>query len=160
MNVFLASDHAGYGLKERVKKLLLSQGVDAIDCGAFSTEPCDYPDYVIPACEAVAANNARGIVFGGSGIGECIAANKVKGIRAALAYDVYTARVTREHNDSNVLCLGGRTVTRNFKLTKRIVLAWLKTPFSRASRHKRRIRKISDYERKAKPTRRKIRQRT
>ncbi len=149
MKVFLATDHAGFALKESVKKFLLARGDEVRDCGTFSSEPCDYPDFVIPACEKVAATKAaRGIVFGGSGIGECIAANKVRGVRAALAYDAFTARVTREHNDSNVLCLGGRTATKDARVWKKIIGIWLSTPFSNEARHVRRLAKISAFERR------------
>ncbi len=152
MLVFLASDHAGFKLKESVKRFLKSSGFEVRDFGAFSEKPCDYPDYVIPCCEAVAAgrSGAKGIVFGGTGIGECIAANKVKGIRAAIAFDASTARTTREHNDSNVLCLGGRTKTRKPGVWKKIVFTWLSTSFSNEERHKRRLKKISEYEKRKK----------
>lgn len=148
MRVLLASDHAGFKLKETVKKFLEAAGFQARDFGTSSDKSCDYPDYVIPCCEAVAASRggARGIVFGGTGIGECIAANKVKGVRAALAYDVFTAKTTREHNDSNVLCLGGRTVTKKPSVWKKIILVWLSTSFSNKARHKRRLEKIRGYE--------------
>lgn len=89
----------------------------------------------------------RGIVLGGSGIGECIAANKVRGVRAALVYDLYTAAMSREHNDSNVLCLGARTTGKNFALVKKILDLWLKTPFSGAPRHRRRLKKINRLQR-------------
>ncbi|HIH20670.1 TPA: RpiB/LacA/LacB family sugar-phosphate isomerase [Candidatus Micrarchaeota archaeon] len=146
--VYLGSDHAGFKLKEFVKKLLLEQGLEVKDLGTKSEDSVDYPDFIIPCAEAVAKSGGKafGIVFGGSGIGECIAANKVKGIRCALAYDLYTAQVTREHNDSNMLALGARTITGDEKLTKEIVLKWLSTPFSKDERHMRRIKKIGDYE--------------
>ncbi|HSD12329.1 MAG TPA: RpiB/LacA/LacB family sugar-phosphate isomerase, partial [Patescibacteria group bacterium] len=110
-----------------------------------------YPDFIFPAAAAVARSggSAMGIVFGGSGIGECIAANKVRGVRAALVYDRYTARMSREHNDANVLCLGGRTVTKDAALAKRLVKIWLETPFSKDARHVRRLKKIAAYERRA-----------
>ena len=148
MKVFLASDHAGFKLKEFIKKLLEEKGFEVRDFGTNSEQSCDYPDFILPCSEAVAKSNgqAMGIVFGGSGIGEEIAANKVKGIRCAFAYDLFTAKVTREHNDSNMLALGGRTITADENLAKEIVLAWLSTPFSGDERHKRRIQKISDYE--------------
>jgi ribose 5-phosphate isomerase B len=92
-------------------------------------------------------DGARAIVFGGTGLGECIAANKVKGARCATAYDAMTARKSREHNDANVLALGGRTVTKDTKLALRIVRTWLDTPFSGDARHKRRLAKIARYER-------------
>lgn len=146
--VALGSDHAGYSLKEAIKKHLESEGYTIKDFGTNSTEPCDYPDYIIPAAQEVARGNGSvmGIVFGGSGIGECIAANKVKGVRAALVFDEYTAKVTREHNDSNVLSLGARTVTGDPELAKKLVDIWLQTPFSGDERHVRRLKKISDFE--------------
>ncbi len=147
MHIALGSDHAGFELKEEIKALLESLGHTVADFGTHSSESCDYPDFIIPAAQAVASGECdRGIVCGGSGIGECIAANKVKGIRAALAYDEQTARLTREHNDSNVLSLGGRTVTGNADLAKKIVSIWLATPFSGEPRHLRRIQKITEYE--------------
>lgn len=148
--VHLGTDHAGVALKNALKDYLVTQGYHVVDHGAYDDRPSDYPDFVIAAAEAVARSKgkARGIVLGGSGIGECIAANKVKGIRAALAYDAYTARITREHNDSNMLCLGSRTVTKGPAAAKRLARIWLETPFSKAARHVRRIGKIASYERK------------
>jgi ribose 5-phosphate isomerase B len=148
LTVHLGTDHAGLALKEKVKDLLVRLGCHVHDHGVFDDTPADYPDFIIPAAEAVAASRGkdRGIVFGGSGIGECIAANKVKGVRAALAFDTYTAKMSREHNDANVLCLGGRTVTKDAKLALRLVKIWLDTPFSGAARHIRRLKKISRYE--------------
>jgi ribose 5-phosphate isomerase B len=149
--VHLATDHAAFALKEALREHLVKAGYKVDDMGAFSYDPKDdYTDFIIPAAEAVAAAKGRAvaIVMGGTGIGECIAANKVPGVRAALVTDVAAAKKTREHNDTNVLCLGGRTATKNIALAKRIVKAWLETPFSGDTRHKRRIRKISDYEKK------------
>lgn len=148
--VHLGTDHAGLALKEKVKDLLVRLGCHVHDHGVFDDTPSDYPDHILPAAEAVAASRGRdrGIVFGGSGIGECIAANKVPGIRAALAYDAYTARMSRQHNDANVLCLGGRTATKNAKLAQRLVRIWLDTPFSGAKRHVKRLKKIAKYERR------------
>lgn len=146
MIIALASDHAGYTLKEEIKKYLRSLGYRVKDFGAYSKKPSDYPDFVLKAAKAVARSNGkmRGIVFGGSGIGEAIVANKVKGIRAAMAFNKYMARVTREHNDSNVLSLGGRILTPT--VAKKLVGIWLETPFSGSERHVRRIRKIAKYE--------------
>jgi ribose 5-phosphate isomerase B len=146
--VCLGSDHAGFELKEAVARYLRRAGYEVSDHGAFSAEPSDYPDFVIPAAEEVARSRSRsaGIVFGGSGIGECIAANKVRGVRAALAYDAYTARMSRLHNDANVLCLGGRTVTGKHATALRIVKVWMDTPFSGEARHVRRLKKIAKYE--------------
>lgn len=146
MNIYLGSDHAGYALKEKVKAYLLENKYAVKDFGTFSEESVDYPDFIIPAAKAAAKNkNSRAVVFGGSGIGECIAANKIKGVRAALCYDAYTARMSREHNDANVLCLGGRTVTKNWKLTKKILDIWLKTKFSGEVRHVRRLKKVANF---------------
>lgn len=146
--VCLGTDHAGLKLKVVIKDELVRLGYHVHDLGTFSPESSDYPDFVVPAAEAVAAAKGKtvGIVFGGSGIGECIAANKVKGVRAALVHDRYGAKMSREHNDANVLCLGGRTVTKDAKLAKRLVRLWLETPFSGDKRHVRRLKKISRYE--------------
>lgn len=148
MTIHLGTDHAGFTLKEKIKAMLTKLGHTVVDHGAKSTEPSDYPDYILPAAEAVANSKgkAMGIVFGGSGIGECIAANKVRGVRAALVYDAYTAKLSREHNDANVLCLGSRTVTKNLALVKKLVSLWLATKFSNETRHVRRLAKISAYE--------------
>lgn len=146
--VCLGTDHAGLKLKNAIKDYLIGLGYHVHDLGAFDEDPSDYPDFVIPAAEAVAKGKGKavGIVFGGSGIGECVAANKVRGVRAALVYDRYGAKMSREHNDANVLCLGGRTVTRDAGLAKRLVKIWLDTPFSGDKRHVRRLKKISRYE--------------
>lgn len=147
MTIFLGTDHAGYKLKEKVKAYLLEKKYAVKDFGAFSEKPSDYPDFIIPAAKAAAKNrNSRAIVFGGSGIGECVAANKVKGVRAALCYDAYTALMSREHNDTNVLCLGGRTKTKNWNLAKKILNIWLGTKFSGEARHVRRLKKINKLE--------------
>lgn len=147
--VYLATDHAAYALKEELRSYLIRAGYKVIDKGAFDGKPSDYPDFVIPATEAAIKSRGRAvaIVMGGSGIGECIAANKVRGARAALVYDVYTARKSREHNDANVLCLGSRTESGGSRSAKRLVKLWLETPFSGAVRHKRRIGKITGFER-------------
>ncbi|MBU0625431.1 RpiB/LacA/LacB family sugar-phosphate isomerase [Patescibacteria group bacterium] len=144
--VYLGSDHAAFKLKESLHKYLTKIGYKVIDVGAFSDSPSDYPDYIIPTTEAAVTKKTVAIVMGKTGIGECIAANKVHGARAALVYDIYTARLSREHNNANVLCLGSQTTTKDFSLTKRIVKAWLQTTFSKAIRHKRRLKKIQNYE--------------
>jgi ribose 5-phosphate isomerase B len=148
--VHLGTDHAGVALKDAVKDLLVRLGYHVHDHGSFDARSQDdYPDFVIPAAAAVAASRGgdMGIVFGGSGIGECIAANKVRGVRAALAYDAYTAKMSRLHNDANVLCLGSRTAAGKRALA--IVRAWLGAKFSGDERHVRRLRKIAKYERRA-----------
>lgn len=146
MVIILAADHAGYPLKEEIKKYLRSLGYRVKDFGAHSKKPSDYPDFVLKAARAVARSNSkmRGIVFGGSGIGEAIVANKVKGVRAAMVFNEYMARVTREHNDSNVLSLGSRILTPT--IAKDLTRIWLETPFSGERRHLRRIRKVSKFE--------------
>ncbi|KPJ85341.1 hypothetical protein AMJ57_03365 [Parcubacteria bacterium SG8_24] len=147
--VYLGSDHAGFRLKEAIKAYLKKGGYQVVDLGTDDDRPSDYPDFVIPAARRAARSGKGGaaIVFGGSGIGECIAANKVPGVRAALVYDTYTARMSRQHNDANVLCLGGRTATGDERLAKRLVKLWLETGFSGAVRHKRRIDKLHRAER-------------
>ncbi len=144
MIISLGTDHAGYGLKEHLKSYLAAQGLEILDCGADSPESSDYPDYVIPAAEAVASGRADlGIVFGGSGNGEAIAANKVKGIRCALCWNVDSAHLARQHNNANVIALGGRFIAP--ELGEQIVDAWLAATFE-GGRHERRIGKIADYE--------------
>lgn len=143
------SDHAGYILKEVLKEYAAKLGYTVEDVGAWNAEPTDdYPDFVIPAAEAVAKSKGkkRGVVLGGSGIGECIAANKVKGIRAGLIYDSFTATKSREHDDTNIACFGGRTVTKDPAYAKKLLKVWLETPFSGDQRHLRRLKKISRYE--------------
>lgn len=147
--ICLGSDHAGFWLKEAIKEYLVKLGHDVIDFGAPDDSPSDYPDFILPAAQAAAALKARAIVFGGSGTGECIVANKVKGIRCALPYDAKTAKLCREHNDANAIALGSRTVTGDVKLAKRLVKIWLDTPFSAEPRHARRLKKIAQYEKSA-----------
>ena len=146
MKVVIGSDHAGYQLKERLKRELLEMGHDVVDVGTDSASVAvDYPDFCFPVGEQVADGVAeRGIVLGGSGIGESIAANKVPGIRAALVTSDETARLTRLHNDSNVLALGGRT-TRDPEDAVRWMRLWLETPFE-GGRHVARLQKLRDYE--------------
>lgn len=145
MRVALGADHAGFALKQRIKQELARLGHQADDLGTAAPEPpVDYPDFCFPVAERVADGRAeRGIVLGGSGIGEAIAANKVVGVRAAVVTSDETARLTRLHNDSNVLALGGRTNAAEDAL--RWVGIWLATPFE-GGRHVARLRKISDYE--------------
>jgi ribose 5-phosphate isomerase B len=147
--VYLASDHAGVRLKDAVKAYLVGRGIHVVDAGAYDAadKSDDYPDFVLPAVEAAMKDRARAIVFGGSGLGECIAANKVRGARCATVTDAYSARMCRRDNDANAIALGGRTVTKDVKLALRLVRIWLDTPFSAAPRHKRRLAKIARYER-------------
>ena len=145
MRVAIASDHAGYLLKEDLKEFLESEGHDVLDLGTDSTEPVDYPEFSAAAAHEVVEGRAeRGIVLGGSGQGEQIAANKVHGIRASLCNDLYTARLSRQHNDANVLGMGARIVAPT--LAMEIVRVWLATPFE-GGRHIRRLEQITAIER-------------
>jgi RpiB/LacA/LacB family sugar-phosphate isomerase len=147
VRVALGTDHAGYALKERLRRELEALGHEVIDHGTHASEPAvDYPDFCFPVAEQVASGAAdRGIVFGGSGIGESIAANKVAGIRASVVTSDETARLTRLHNDSNVLALGGRT-NRDHEAVVRWMRIWLETAFE-GGRHTPRLDKIAAYER-------------
>jgi len=149
MKIFFGADHAGLKLKNRLKRLVASLGYEPIDAGALEFDKSDdYPDFVIPAVRAAIKTASRAIVLGGSGIGECVAANKVKGARAALAFDAYTAKMARIDNDANVLCLGGRTAVAKEGVAEKIVKIFLATKFSGAARHKRRLKKIFALERR------------
>ena len=140
MKIALASDHAGFEYKQAIHAWLTARGHEVRDFGTFSTERVDYPDFIRPAAEAVARGECeRGIVLGGSGNGEAIAANKVRGVRCALCWSEDTARLSREHNDANVLSIGQRTIPRELAL--RLVEIWIATPFE-GGRHVARIRKI------------------
>ncbi len=147
MRVILASDHAGLRLKEKVKKYLARKKIEYEDLGTESFTSVDYPDYALKVSEKVAKNkNTRGILVCGTGTGMTIVANKVKGIRAVAAYDAYSAKMSRIDNDTNILGLRGRFFS--LEKIKKIITVWLDTPFSGEKRHKRRIKKIGDYERK------------
>jgi ribose 5-phosphate isomerase B len=140
MKIALGSDHAGFDYKQRIRPLLQDLGHEVRDFGAYSSQPVDYPLFVRPAAEAVARREfQRGIVLGGSGNGEAIVANKVRGIRCALCWSLDTARWAREHNDANVLALGQRTISPELALE--IVRVWLKTDFT-GGRHLRRVQLI------------------
>ncbi len=140
----LGCDHAGFAMKEGLKAPLRSMGFEVLDFGTGSAEAVDYPDHVIPAAQAVASGRASlGIVIGGSGNGEAIAANKVRGIRCALCWNLESARLAREHNDANLISLGARMLS--FEEGLGIVKTWLEASFQ-GGRHGRRIKKISDYE--------------
>lgn len=142
--IALGADHAGYALKEAVKRHLVEAGLDVLDFGTDSEEPVDYPLFCQPAAEAVATGAAElGIVFGGSGQGEQIVANKVRGVRAALCYNELSARLARAHNDANVLALGARLLGHDLALA--IVDAFLAADFD-GGRHARRIAQIAEVE--------------
>ncbi|MFN2490448.1 MAG: ribose 5-phosphate isomerase B [Actinomycetota bacterium] len=145
MRIVLGADHAGYGLKKDVADYLARLGHEVVDLGTASEERVDYPPVCAAVGRAVVSNEADfGIVMGGSGQGEQIAANKVRGVRAALCLDVYTARFARLHNDANVLSLGGRILASTFACT--IVDTFLSTGFE-GGRHQRRVDQITEIER-------------
>jgi ribose 5-phosphate isomerase B len=147
IKIVVASDHGGYALKEKVKSWLTDAGHEVRDFGCFGTESVDYPDFALPAAQALARGEAdRGVLICTTGIGVSICANKVRGVRCALCCDPMTARMTREHNDTNALAIGAGVVGEN--LAKEMVFTWLSTPFSGIARHQRRIDKISAYESK------------
>ena len=150
MKIYIGTDHAGFELKEELKVFLDSQGCEVEDKGAYEfNEADDYPDFIFPVVKAVAEDiardfDSRGIVIGGSGQGEAIVANKVRGIRAAVVYDEYSAKMSRAHNNANIISLGNRTLS--ISKAKKLVRLWLDTPFSNEERHKRRIEKIKVIE--------------
>ncbi|AZR74790.1 ribose 5-phosphate isomerase B [Anoxybacter fermentans] len=141
----IASDHGGYALKETLKAYLKDElGYEVRDFGCHSEESVDYPDFAYLVARAVADGQfTYGIIVDGVGIGSCMVANKVKGIRAAMCYDHFTAVNSKSHNDANVLTLGGRVIGE--ALAKEIVKTWLETPFS-GGRHSRRVNKIMQIE--------------
>lgn len=145
MRVAIGSDHAGFGLKSHLSETLLSLGHQVVDMGTDSDTSVDYPPICAAVGRAVAKGDCdRGIVLGGSGQGEQISANKVHGVRAALCNDLYTARMSREHNDANVLAIGARIVAP--ALADEILTLWLTTPFE-GGRHEHRIAQIAEIER-------------
>lgn len=144
MRIAVASDHAGFPLKEALKAYLIELGHEVVDFGAHSAEPTDYPDWIAPAARAVAAGEfQRGVFCCGTGLGAMLTANKVRGIRAVVCHECASARLSREHNDANVLCLGGRIV--GVELAKDVVRVWLETPFL-GGRHARRVEKVMRLE--------------
>jgi ribose 5-phosphate isomerase B len=145
MKVIIGSDHAGFRIKERIKKHLDKEGISYEDAGTDSENPVDYPDIAERVAKKVAkSRNYRGILVCGTGTGMVIAANKVKGIRAVAAYDIYTAKMSRTDNDANVLGLRGRGFP--FEKARPIIDTWLRAQFSGNARHKRRIEKIKKIE--------------
>ena len=144
--VAIGADHGGYELKEMLKGYLGELGYEVVDCGTDSTSSVDYPDFGFAVAQLVAQGRAwRGIVVDGAGIGSCMAANKVPGVRASMCYDQATAFNSREHNDANVLTLGAGLIGPN--LAKQVVKTWLETPFG-GGRHARRVDKIMEIERR------------
>jgi ribose 5-phosphate isomerase B len=147
MRVFLGCDHAGFELKEHLVAWLKANGHEPVDCGALEYDAADdYPPFVLDAAQRTAAEpGSLGIVIGGSGNGEAIAANKVKGVRAALVWNSDTARLARQHNDANVISLGARQ--HDLDTATEFVRFFLETPYSQEPRHTRRIQMLADYER-------------
>ena len=142
--IVLAADHGGFHLKEEVKKHLEAKGVEFVDVGTFSTDSIDYPDIAKAACEKIVSGECdKGLLFCGTGVGISIAANKIKGIRACCCSDAYSAKLTRQHNNANVLCMGGRVVSGG--LAEMMVDQFLETEFE-GGRHQRRIDKITAIE--------------
>ena len=144
MKLAIGCDHGGYNLKEKLKKYLQEKNIEVVDCGTNSTERVDYPDYAEKVGKIVAAGKVdRGILVCGTGIGMSIAANKVKGIRAAVCGDCYSAQKAREHNDANIICLGERVV--GFGLAEQILDTYLNNEFL-CSYHTARVEKIMNIE--------------
>src|SRR5947207_6612559 len=142
--VAVGADHAGFSLKQHLKEWLVAEGHRVVDAGTNSSDSVDYPDYAAAVARSVSAGEAeRGLLVCGTGIGMVIAANKVPGIRAGVCGDVETARLSRQHNDLNVLALAGRTTSRDAAIA--IVSAWLETAFE-GGRHQRRLAKVAGLE--------------
>jgi len=140
VRIAIASDHAGFGYKQEIRRVLEGQGHEVTDYGTDSEEACDYPLFIRPAARAVADGTCeRGIILGGSGNGEAIVANRERGVRCALCWSEETARLARQHNDANMISIGARMVSPDLAL--RMVQLWLETPFE-GGRHLRRIRQI------------------
>ncbi len=144
MKVAIGSDHGGMNIKEEIKDYMKSKDIDFIDVGCTCNDSVDYPDYALPVADKVATGEVdRGILICGTGIGMSIAANKVKGIRCALVHDLFSAKATREHNDSNVLAMGERVIGPG--LAREIAKVWLETEYE-GGRHQNRLDKISSIE--------------
>ncbi len=144
MKIAIGSDHGGVTIREEIKQLMDEMGIEYDDFGCECDTSVDYPDYALPVAEKVASGEYdRGILICGTGIGMSIAANKVKGIRCALVHDTFSAKATRQHNDSNVLAMGERVIGAG--LAREIASVWLTTDFE-GGRHERRVSKISEYE--------------
>jgi ribose 5-phosphate isomerase B len=145
MKIAIGADHGGYRLKEVIVPFIESLGHEILDLGCSCDDAVDYPDYALPVCEHVVSGDAdKGILICGTGIGMTIAANKIPGIRCALVHDLFSAKATREHNDSNVLSMGERVIGPG--VAQEIVRIWLETEFSHAERHQKRVNKVKDLE--------------
>ena len=148
VKIAIGSDHAGFEIKEKIKDILFQKGYQVEDMGTKELDSCDYPDYALLVAESVANQKVdRGILVCGTGIGMSIAANKVPGVRAGLCWNEETTKLSRSHNNTNVLCLGARTTPQN--LLESMVIIWLETKYEdNAGRHERRIEKIRSLEKK------------
>ena len=145
MKIAMACDHGAFEYKEEIKAMIIEMGHEVKDFGCYDTSSVDYPDMVTPACKAVANKEFdRGVILCGTGIGVSITANKIDGVRCALVSDCFSAKATRDHNDTNVLAMGQRVI--GIELAKEITRIWLNTPFSNDPRHQRRIDKIMELE--------------
>ena len=142
MKIFLASDHGGYKLKLELIEFIKSLGHETEDLGCDNEESCDYPDFAQKLAKKVLESGNPGILCCGTGIGMSMAANRFKGIRATLCYDEFTTKMAKEHNNSNVLCLGARTSSAED--AKNITKIWIETPFSNEERHAKRVEKIDE----------------
>jgi len=148
MRIALAADHAGFELKEKMAAHLKGAGFEVMDLGTGDEEPVDYPDFALAIGEALREGRAeRGILICGSGVGACVAVNKIKGIRAGLCHDTYSAHQGVEHDDINVLCLGARVIGE--ELAKELVTAFLSAKFTGEERHRRRLAKIEEIEKRS-----------
>ncbi len=146
MKIILGADHGGFETKEKIKEYLLANNFEIVDAGNLVYDAKDdYPDFAISVAKKISADEAeKGIIICGSGVGACIAANKVKGVRACVCHDVYSAHQGVEHDDMNVLCLGGRII--GIETAKEIVLSFANAKFSNEERHKRRLEKVLKLE--------------
>jgi ribose 5-phosphate isomerase B len=148
MKIYLGTDHAGFELKEKIKSFLLERNFEVEDCGALEfNENDDYPDFISKAAMRISKDpSSFGIIFGKSGAGECITANKIKNIRAILGFSIKNVKIAREHNDANILSLGSTFIDE--ELAKELIMVFLQTPFTKDERHVRRINKIKELESK------------
>ena len=145
--IYIGADHAGFELKEKIKKFLAKEGYQFEDLGPYEYDPSDdYPDFAVKVCQKVLETNGKGILICGTGQGMDLVANKIPGIYAEVCWDENTAKHAKEHSNANILCFGGRTVKP--ELAKKMVKIWLETPFIPRKRHLRRVNKIKTIERK------------
>ncbi|MBL7053430.1 MAG: ribose 5-phosphate isomerase B [Candidatus Portnoybacteria bacterium] len=143
--IYLGADHAGFHLKEELKKYLEELGYEYEDLGNQELDPLDdYPDFALKVAERVAETKEKGILICSTGLGMCLTANKIKGIRAVVIWDKFTAIQSREHNDANIICLAGKVL--DLETAKKILRVWLETEFSQEERHVRRLKKVEEIE--------------